>query len=77
MHELEPVSSFESRLRPGSSRGNIAVVLDRHPIVLEPKLSDKLVDSRRFCKSVKGAGLAVQQQGKWHDTSSLAVPFNP
>jgi hypothetical protein len=60
MHQLKPVSSLESGLRPGSARSNISVVLDSNPIALEPKLSDKLVDSRRFSKSVKGTRLAVQ-----------------
>ena len=64
MHHLDPVSSLQRCLSPRGARSNITIVLDGNPVALEPKLSDKLVDSGRFRQRVKGTGLTVQQQSE-------------
>jgi hypothetical protein len=47
-------------------------MFNRHSVSLQPKFTDELFEAGRLRERIEGTRLAVENQGKRHNPSSLA-----
>ena len=44
----QPIPRLQHRPRPDGTRNNLPIMLDRHPVPLQPKFADKLLQADRL-----------------------------
>src|SRR5260370_13973741 len=72
MNHLQPIPSVQRSFGPTGPRNNLPIMLNRHPVSLQPKFTDELFEVGRLRERIEGTRLAVENQSKRHNPSSLA-----
>jgi hypothetical protein len=64
VNHLQPVPPVQRSLAPTGTRHNLPIMLNRHPVPLQPKFTNELFKTGRLRKRIEVAGLAVENHSE-------------
>jgi hypothetical protein len=67
VHHFQPIPPIQDPLSPGGTRNDLAIVLHRHPVTLQPQFGDNVLKAGRLRKRSKRTGLAIKNKRKRHN----------